>query len=168
MRTGGHHVRVEPDRRRGEHPGDRAEERRETPPEREHPGHAHADEPRLLGIDGRGAEREPDLRELEEPPEQEHDPERDRDRPDVVRGDDDPSDVVRLGSERALQLLRLAAPLPDDEAVDRDEQADRDDHDAQDAPALDGADDGAVDADAADERDARASRRTRASSSSRG
>ena len=86
-------------------------------------------------------------------PEEEHDPERDRDRPDVVRGDDDAADVVRLGSERALQLLRLAAPLPDDEAVDRDEEPDRDDDDAQDAPALDGTDHGAVDADSADERD---------------
>ena len=81
------------------------------------------------------------------------DPECDGDRADVVRRDDDASDVVRLRPERALQLLRLAAPLPDDEAVDRDEEPDRDDHDPQDASALDRADDDPVDADAAYERD---------------
>ena len=55
--------------------------------------------------------------------------------------------------ERALQLLRLAAPLPDHEPVDGDEQADRDDHDSQHVPPLHRADDDAVDADAARERD---------------
>ena len=139
---GGHHVRIESDGRRGEHPGDRAEQRREAPAEREHPRDAHTDEPRLLRVDRRRAERQTDLRELEEHPEQKDDSERDGDRPDVLRRDDDAADVVRLGSERALQLLRLAAPLPDDEAVDRDEEADRDDHDAQHAAALDRADHG--------------------------
>ena len=152
--NGRHHVRIEPDRGRGEHPGDRTEKRSQAPAEREHPRDAHADEPGLLRIDRRGPQREPDLRELEEHPEEEDDPERDGDRPDVVSCDDDAADVVRLGPERALQLLRLAAPLPDDEAVDRDEEADRDDHDPQDAPALDRADDRAVDPDAADEREA--------------
>ena len=82
-----------------------------------------------------------------------HDPESDGDRPDVVRRDDDAADVVGVDAERALELLRLAAPLPDDEAVDRDEEADRDDHDPQDAATLDRADHHAVDPDAADERD---------------
>ncbi len=150
---GRHHVRIEPDGRGREHSGDGAEQGREPPAEREHPRDAHPDEPCLLGVDGRRAQREPDLRELEEAPEEEDDSERDGDRADVVRRDDDASDVVRLRPERALQLLRLAAPLPDDEAVDRDEEPDRDDDDPQDAPALDRPDDDPVDADAADERD---------------
>ncbi len=105
------------------------------------------------GLTAAALQREPDLRELEQRPEQEDDSERDHDRPDVLRGDDDPSDVVDVGPEGTLQLLRLAAPLPDDEAVDRDEQPDRDDHDPQDAPALDRPDHGGVDADPTGERE---------------
>ena len=156
---GRHHVRIEADGGRRQHSGDRAEQRRETPAEREHPGDADADEPRLLRVHRRRAQREPDLRELEKQPEKDDDPQRHGDRPDVVRGHDDPADVVRARPERAPQLLRLAAPLPDDEAVDRDEEPDRDDDDPQDAPPLDRTNDDAVDADAARERDRAASRR---------
>ena len=129
-------------------PATASEKRRQAPAEREHPADAHADESRLLGIDGHRTQREADLRELEEHPEQEDDPERDRNRADVVSGDHDAADRVRVGAERALELLRLSAPLPDDEAVDRDQQADRDDDDPQHAPALDGSDDHAVDGEA--------------------
>ena len=52
-----------------------------------------------------------------------------------------PPIVVRCSSPNGLcSCCALAAPLPDDEAVDRDEEADRDDHDPQDAAALDRAD----------------------------
>src|SRR4249920_3700283 len=116
------------------------------------PSSAASPEPRLLRVHGRRPQREPDLRELEENPEEQHDPERDRDRPDVVRSDDDTADVIRVRPEGALQLLRLATPAPDDEAVDRDEKPERDDHDPQDAPALDRADDDAMSRHAAEER----------------
>ena len=46
-----------------------AEHGGEPPAEREHPGHAHADEPGLRRVDRGGAHREPDLRVLEQEPE---------------------------------------------------------------------------------------------------
>src|SRR5919199_5120237 len=55
-----HHVRVEEDDRRDHHPGHRAERRREPPAEREHPPHAYADEPALLGVPGCRAQAEPE------------------------------------------------------------------------------------------------------------
>ncbi len=75
------------------------------------------------------------------------------DRSDVVRGHDDPADVVRVGSEWALKLLWLASPLPDDEPVDCNQQPDRHDYDPQDASALDRANDDPVNTDTAAERD---------------
>ena len=56
--------------RSGQHPRHRAEHRGEPPPDREHPPHAHADEPARLRVQRRGPQREADLRELEERPEQ--------------------------------------------------------------------------------------------------
>src|ERR687885_495991 len=61
-----HLFRVEEDARRDHHPGPRAERRREAPAEREHPPHAHADEPALLGVHGCRPQAEPELREAEE------------------------------------------------------------------------------------------------------
>ena len=74
-----------------------------------------------------------------------------------------PTSIVRVGNG-----LCTARTSPDQiqrgEAVEDEEEPDRDDHDAQDAsPRSIGSDHGLVDRDAADERDERASRRTRAS-----
>ena len=133
-------------------PATAPERRREAPAERQHPGHADAHEPSLLRVDRRSPEGEAELREAEERPEQRHDAEGDADRPDLVRGDDDAADVVRAGPERPFEQLWHAAPLPDDEAVDGDEQADGHDDDPEHAPPLHRPDHDPVDEHAADER----------------
>ena len=51
--------------------GDGAEHCREAPADREHPAHAHADEAARVGVQRGRAQRQPDLRELEERPERE-------------------------------------------------------------------------------------------------
>ena len=109
------------------------------------------------GFDRRGAKRESDLRELEQQPEEEHDPERDDDRADVVRGHDHSAEVdtclFRTGP-RAAGARRPSSQMM--KPVDGDEQPDRHDDDAQHAAPLDRADDRTV--------DARRRRRTRARS----
>ena len=53
-----HHVRVEEERRGGEHPRDRAEHRRQAPADREHPAHPDADEPARLRVERRRTQGE--------------------------------------------------------------------------------------------------------------
>ena len=97
--------------RRREHARDRPERRREAPAEAEHPRHPDADEARLGRVDGRGAEREPDLRELEERPQHDDGAEADRDRADVAVGDRDAADVERPAREGALDRLHLPVQI---------------------------------------------------------
>ena len=104
------------------------------------------------GFDGGGTQREADLRELEEGPEHDDGSETDGDRADVRTRDRDPADVDRAGRERARNRADLTRPDPGHQAVEQQQQADRDDHDADLRPSLDRPDHGLVDADAADER----------------
>src|ERR671930_1873009 len=107
-----HHIRVEEDDRRDHHPGHRAERRREPPAEREHPPHAHADEPALLRVDGRRAQAEAELREAEEEREQRDRSEADADDADVLDREGRADDVDRPRRERARELAHGAAPDP--------------------------------------------------------
>ena len=92
-----HHVRVEEDRRRGHHPGDRAERRGEAPAEREHPADAHAHQPARAGIERDRAHREAERREAEEEPEHGDRAEAHAERADVLERDRDAADDRRSG-----------------------------------------------------------------------
>src|SRR5438445_377823 len=75
---------------------------------------------------------QPELREAEEDAEHDDRGEADADDPDVLDRERDAGDVDRPRRERARELAYGAAPDPARQAVDEDQQADRDDHDRED------------------------------------
>ena len=134
-----HHRRLQEHRRLRHQPGHGAEHCGEAPADREHAVHAHADERRRRRPQRGGAHRQPELRELEQHPEQQHRDDRDQQRADVLARERDAAEVVDGVAERRRHELEVGAPLPGDEPVDQDEQADGDDHDG-DHRVLHGAD----------------------------
>ena len=78
--------------------------------------------------------------------------EADGDRADVRIGDRDVADLERPAREGALDGAHLARPDPRRKPVEQEQQADRDDHDADLRAALDGANHRLVDPESADER----------------
>ena len=133
------HRRGRERRRRRDHQraGHRTERRREPPPEHQHRPDRHTDEPARLGVRRDRTEREPDLRLLEQQPEQEALEREHTDEHERVRLDDDAAEipvVVRVGA-RHLQGLDAEDDLR--ERVQREEHPDRDDHDHQRRRTLD-------------------------------
>src|ERR671930_335104 len=135
-----------PHRRASEEAGGADEQHREDDRE-------PADEPALLRVDGRRAQAEAELREAEEEREQRDRGEADADDPDVLDREGRAADVDRPRRERARELAHGAAPDPLGGAVDQDQEADGQDHDRQDGPALDRPDHDPLERDAAREGD---------------
>ena len=73
-------------------------------------------------------------------PEQDHGEDRDEQHAEVLARERDAADVVDVVAERRRHELQVGAPLPRDEAVDQDEEADGDDHDRDHRPVLHGPD----------------------------
>ena len=143
-----HHVRVEEDGRRRQHPGGGAEHRGEPPADREHPADADADEPARFGVERGRPQRQADLRELEERPQERDHHEHDQERADVLLRDRDAADLPGVVRERARERAHLGRPDQAGEAVEDQDEADRDDHRRQQRRPLDRADDDALDAEA--------------------
>ena len=99
-----------------EHPRERAEQRRQTPAEREHPPHSDADETARVGVRRRRAQAEAELREAEEQPEQGDRADRDADRAEVLDRDDHAAHVDRAGRDALGKLFgsppQIQKPAP--------------------------------------------------------
>jgi hypothetical protein len=101
----------------------------------------------------RRAHRQPELRELEEHPQQDHGEDRDEQDAEILAREGDAPGVVDLVAERSGHELEVGAPDPGDDPVGEDEETDGDDHDGDHRPVLHGADHGELHDDAEHERD---------------
>lgn len=136
-----HHVRLQEQQRRDEHPRHRAHGGGQAPAERQRPADADADQPRRGRVGGHGAHPEPDLGVLEEQVEQPHDRRDHAEHAERGEAHADPGRLQRAAGEGVGEVLDEERPDPPGRRVDEDEQADGDDHDGELGSALDRPDD---------------------------
>ena len=132
-------VRSDEDRWRDQHAGEGAHQRRQGPPQREHPPDAHAQHARDLRPQRRGAHLQADPRPPEQPGERDRDTDDHEHGEGVVRREQHTraADVVALDREGRGKGARGVAPDHAGDRLQQDEQAERDDHRVQRRTPLD-------------------------------
>src|SRR5205809_656969 len=81
-------------------PSARAQRRGEAPADRDHPAHAHPEQPAFLRVDRGRAQGEAELRVAEEHADQQDEADRDRDVAEVLNRERDARDLDRPSRER--------------------------------------------------------------------
>ena len=125
-----HVARIQVDRRRGEHPGECAEQRGQPPSEGEHPADADAEDARDLRVERGGAHAQPECGALKDEEEQQHRDQDGADREEIERRDVErrrPGDEVDV-RDRHRERLRLAAEEHRRHRLEEDEHAEAEDH----------------------------------------